>query len=195
MKKAIFAIFLLINAQNLKAKSGFQIWGDIFAFLPAMAGAYTLTQKDYEGLARLALGTGLSMAITFGTKYTFVGISKVNKDAASISLRPDNSGYDGFPSGHTTSAFSAAGFIQKRYGWKWGMPITILAASVGASRVVADRHTITQVIAGAVLGYAMSYLLTTKLRERLYFEFDFHKQEIVYNHYQDVYSIGISYSF
>lgn len=149
---------------QLHAKPGdwFETWGDVFQFLPLMAGAYSLARQDYEGVAQLALGSGTTLAITFISKYTFVGIAQVNERAAGISQRPNNGSFDGFPSGHTSSAFSAAGFMQKRYGWKYGLPTTLLATSVGISRITSERHTTLQVIAGALLGYGISYLFAKR---------------------------------
>lgn len=151
---------------SLHAKPGdwFETWGDVFQFLPVMAGAYALARQDYHGVAQLALGTGTTLAITFASKYTFVGISQANERLAGISQRPNNGSFDGFPSGHTSSAFSAAGFMQKRYGWKFGLPTTILAASVGVSRITSQRHTTLQVLAGALLGYGVSYLCAKRLK-------------------------------
>lgn len=151
---------------SLHAKPGdwFETWGDVFQFLPVMAGAYALARQDYHGVAQLALGTGTTLAITFASKYTFVGISQANERLAGISQRPNNGPFDGFPSGHTSSAFSAAGFMQKRYGWKFGLPTTILAASVGVSRITSQRHTTLQVLAGALLGYGVSYLCAKRLK-------------------------------
>lgn len=151
---------------SLHAKPGdwFETWGDVFQFLPVMAGAYALARQDYHGVAQLALGTGSTLAITFASKYTFVGISQANERLAGISQRPNNGSFDGFPSGHTSSAFSAAGFMQKRYGWKFGLPTTILAASVGVSRITSQRHTTLQVLAGALLGYGVSYLCAKRLK-------------------------------
>ncbi|WP_299328176.1 phosphatase PAP2 family protein [uncultured Helicobacter sp.] len=149
---------------QLNAKPGdwFETWGDIFQFLPLMVGVYSLAKQDYEGVAQLALGTGSTLAITFISKYTFVGIAQVNERAAGISQRPNNGSFDGFPSGHTSSAFSAAGFMQKRYGWKYGLPTTLLATSVGISRITSERHTALQVITGALLGYGVSYLFAKR---------------------------------
>lgn len=125
-----------------------------------MAGIYTLAREDYAGLKDLAISTGGAMAIALSSKYAFSAISKRNPSLARISRRPNMTDFDGFPSGHTTSAFSAAGFMWKRYGHKLGVPTTAFATLVGISRVTSNRHTIPQVIAGAILGGAMAYFIT-----------------------------------
>lgn len=163
LKKAFLSTLMFFCFfQQINAKSAFQIYGDIFQFLPLAAATYSLVKKDYEGLGQLAIGSGSTLAITYASKLTFSAIGRTHPNAASISKRPDSGSFDGFPSGHTASAFSAAGFMQRRYGWKWGVPTTVLATLVGVSRVVAKRHTITQVISGAILGYGLSYIISSK---------------------------------
>lgn len=160
IKKYLFFL-LFVFSVNLYAKVDyFRLYGDIFQFLPAMAVIYTLVEQDYEGLAYLTIGTASTLAVTFAVKYSFVGISKIDPKWAKISLRPNGKDYEGFPSGHTSSAFSAAGFMQRRYGWTWGAPTTILATLVGISRITSKKHTPFQVLAGAALGYSMSYFIT-----------------------------------
>lgn len=162
MQKIILALFLILNLAHAKSSAQhFETFGDIFQFAPAMMAIYPLAIRDWEGLGYLALSTGGTLALTFGMKYSFVAISKKYPHSAHISKRPIG-GYDGFPSGHTSSAFSAAGFAQKRYGNALGIPTTIIATLVGFSRVVAEKHTIAQVLFGAILGYGFSYLVTSK---------------------------------
>jgi len=67
------------------------------------------------------------------------------------SRRPDGSDHLSFPSGHTSAAFSlAASRSAQRPGesalWYAG------AATIGASRVVLNRHRIEDVLAGAAIG-------------------------------------------
>ncbi|PAF43304.1 phosphatase PAP2 family protein [Helicobacter sp. 11S03491-1] len=196
--KIFFTILILVSMMTqvqARKKDAFEIYGDIFQFLPAMAAVYSLTQKDYKGLGYLAIGTGSVLATTFAIKYSFVGISKNHPNWAKISQRPNNGSYDGFPSGHTASAFSAAGFMQRRYGWQWGVPTTILATLVGISRITAQRHTVTQVIAGAILGYGVSYLVTDKLNKNMNINIDVDQEEISKGIYQNTYGLSVSYRF
>ena len=163
LKKLLLAVLLSLSlTQQAQAKSAFQIYGDIFQFLPLAAATYALVIKDYQGLGQLAIGTGSTLAVTFASKLTFSAFGRSHPNAVAISKRPDSGAYDGFPSGHTSSAFAAAGFMQRRYGWKWGVPTIALASLVGISRVVAKRHTVTQVIAGAILGFGLSYIVSSK---------------------------------
>jgi len=57
-----------------------------------------------------------------------------------------------FPSGHATSAFTAAAFLAR--GDPLGPAYHVLAAVVAASRVYVRLHHASDVLAGAVLGVA-----------------------------------------
>ena len=165
MKKIVFGL-VFITSMCYARVDYFRLYGDIFAFLPAFAGIYTLVEQDYEGLAYLGIATASTLATAFAIKYSLASLAKSNESIASISRRPDGSGYgskyEGFPSGHTSSAFSAAGFMQRRYGSLWGIPTTMLATLVGVSRITSQKHTIFQVLAGAALGYSMGYFITKR---------------------------------
>lgn len=159
----LVAIIYLCLANPLQAKGiAFKIYGDYMQFLPIATLIYALSVKDYYGALDQAIGSGVTALSTFAIKQAFVLISKSHEGVAYISKRPINGSYDGFPSGHTSFAFSSVGFAQKRYGWKASLPLGILATSVGVSRVYAKKHTITQVIVGAAFGFLVSYFLTSR---------------------------------
>jgi len=79
-----------------------------------------------------------------------------------------------FFSGHTSSSFFAATFVNKRLrsimksrltpgeykDWKWAPPALLFGWStyVGWSRIHAYKHFVTDVIAGAIAGYLMAEL-------------------------------------
>lgn len=109
--------------------------------LPATAlGATLVIEDDYQGSWQLIKTGVVSRVAVEGLKYA------VDKD------RPDDSGDDSFPSGHTADSFAAATFIQQRYGWKWGIPAYIGATFVGYTRVDSDKHYVEDVLAGAAIG-------------------------------------------
>ena len=66
--------------------------------------------------------------------------------------RPDGSGKASFPSAHTSNAFALATVAEQHYGWAVGVPAYAFAATIGASRIVRDRHYLSDVVAGATLG-------------------------------------------
>ena len=96
----------------------------------------------------LARSLGLSAITTLALN------SVIEKDA------PNGSSDDAFPSGHSAIAFGAAGFIQKRYGWRSGIPAYAVASYVGWLRVETDDHDTADVLGGAAVGILSSYFLT-----------------------------------
>lgn len=143
---------LSVNAEG--PKDAFEISGDILEYaMPAMALGSTFIWKGYDKPHWQFLK---SMGTAIGTAYI---LKKVVRKK-----RPDynewNPRYDSFPSGHTTSAFMSAAFMERRYGWKVGVPAYIVAGYVGWSRVHANRHDWWDVLGGAVVGTASSYLFT-----------------------------------
>ncbi|MFC4991522.1 phosphatase PAP2 family protein [Rubritalea tangerina] len=128
--------------------------GDVLQFaLPGAGGIATLFEKDnnWEGskqwVKTQATQLGTQVAIKFVVDKT----------------RPSN-GTQSFPSGHTSGAFSGAAFIERRYGWGWGVPAYALAGLTAYSRVNADAHDTWDVIGGAVVGTMSAYIHTTPYR-------------------------------
>ncbi|MEK7265208.1 MAG: phosphatase PAP2 family protein [Pseudomonadota bacterium] len=129
-------------------------WDDI-----GTVGEYTLVaaalgipaiKGDLQGDLQAAGSIGAAMLVTTGLKET---ISRT---------RPDGSDDKSFPSVHTSTSFAAAATLTNRYGWKVGLPAHALAAFVGASRVEANRHFVTDVLAGAVIGELSGFLITNR---------------------------------
>lgn len=117
--------------------------------LPSLAGAMVYQQQDREGASQLAWTLGGTLASTLVLK------SQIHQ------LRPDGSGNDSFPSGHTAVAFASARFIHKRYGNQINPYLLYGAASLTAlARVQATQHHWRDTVGGAALGYAMAEFLT-----------------------------------
>lgn len=89
--------------------------------------------------ADIARAQIVSQATTQGIKYI------------AARTRPDGTDRS-FPSGHTSSAFATATVLQRHYGWKVGIPAYALAGYVGASRLHANKHYLSDVAFGAALG-------------------------------------------
>ena len=67
---------------------------------------------------------------------------------------------------HTSVSFTGAAFIQRRYGWKWGIPAYAVASYVGWSRTYAKKHDWWDVVAGAALGAGSAYIFTRPFAEK-----------------------------
>lgn len=128
-------------------------WGtasDVMAAgLPLLAGAATLAHSDTEGTRQLLLSAGSAVAAAEVLKSTV------------HSTRPDGSDNQSFPSAHTALAFSAATFMDRRYGEQlnreygaWAVPaLYSVAALTGVARVEADKHHWVDVLAGGAIGW------------------------------------------
>jgi membrane-associated phospholipid phosphatase len=122
--------------------------GDVTAVLiPAAAATGAIALKDHEGLRQLTEVFAASLAVVYVLKYS------VNR------TRPDG-GHHSFPSGHAASAFAGAAFLQRRYGWKIGVPASLAAVFVGYSRVESHRHYTSDVVAGAAISIGATLLFT-----------------------------------
>ena len=110
--------------------------------VPAVSG-------DGQGALQAGGSIGAASLVTQGLKEAFP------------ELRPDRSDRRSFPSMHTSVSFAAASTLHQRYGWKVGVPATIVAGFVGYARVAADKHHWYDVIVGAAIGEASGFLITS----------------------------------
>jgi len=118
--------------------------------LPASGLLTAALHKDKHGALQLAEAYGTTMAVVY--------ILKPIVDRT----RPDG-GSQSFPSGHSASAFAGAAFLQRRYGWSYGVPAYALATFVAWSRVESKRHWTSDVIAGGAIGIASNLVFTHRL--------------------------------
>lgn len=58
-----------------------------------------------------------------------------------------------FPSGHAANAFAWAAVLERHYGWKGAVPAYAVASVIGLSRIQENKHWLSDVAAGATLGY------------------------------------------
>ena len=70
-----------------------------------------------------------------------------------------------------TVSFQGASFIQRRYGWKFGLPAYLLSAYVGWGRTYAKKHDWWDIIGGAAIGTASSYIFTRPFARKHHFTF------------------------
>jgi hypothetical protein len=118
------------------------------AFSTRLCGGKTKSGFKHQVL-KCALSIALTNAILQPLKYT------------TTVLRPDGSTRNSFPSGHTAASFAGAEFMFQELKtinpWiaSLGYPV---AASVGAMRILNNRHWFSDVLVGAGIG-----ILSTKL--------------------------------
>lgn len=151
MRRSVRAFLLFFLCLNCFAHAGDKDWiettGDVLQVaLPLTALTATFSMDDSTGRNQLLLSFGSTIATTYALKYS------VAKE------RPDGSNNLSFPSGHTSSAFSGASFMAKRFGWDVGVPAYLTASFVGYSRVHAEKHDWIDVTAGAAIAIAFNEL-------------------------------------
>jgi len=140
--------FLATIAPVVRASDEIASAGDILQIaLPITAAGLTLAYWDGKGALQFGESASVTLGVTYALKYA------VNE------TRPDG-GHQSFPSGHASISFSSAEFMRKRYGWGYGVPAYALASFVAYSRVEAREHYAHDVIAGAAIGIASSYIFT-----------------------------------
>lgn len=88
----------------------------------------------------------LTEASVFNALLTFGLKQSINRN------RPSGGQYS-FPSGHTSSAFAVATVVDHHYGWKASVAAYATATFIGASRIDSRKHYLSDVVAGATLGY------------------------------------------
>ena len=104
-----------------------------------------------------AISTGVMLSTVYVVKY---GLGR---------LRPDGSTYNSFPSGHTAMAFTSATLLHKEYGHlsPWVSIAGYTAATVtGISRMLNNRHWLSDVVVGAgvgILSTELGYLIADKI--------------------------------
>jgi membrane-associated phospholipid phosphatase len=150
--------------------------GDVLQIaLPSAALASTIIWRDgQEGPWQFVYTMTVSTILTQSLKRA------INKP------RP-NGGSFAFPSGHTSAAFTGAAFIQKRHGWKWGLPAYALAGFTGWSRVHANKHDYWDVLGGAVIGIGSAYLFAKPYQK--------HKMDLSLGMAGDFYQFQLNFQF
>jgi membrane-associated phospholipid phosphatase len=135
-----------------------------------------------EKIIIYALTTVFTTALAQSLKYSFHRI------------RPDSSASNAFPSGHTATAFAAAEFLNTEYGGRsiwYGIAGYSVAGATGLLRIYNNRHWLTDVIAGAGIGFIstrLSYLIYPEIKKLI-----FKKRNLCFipTPYYDGYSGGI----
>lgn len=177
MKKLLVFIIIISFCQSIFSQNRtIETTGDVLLFaLPITALGSSIIAGDGQGTLQFSKGFLLNQTLTIGLKII------VKKQ------RPNLENYNAFPSGHTSTVFQSASFIQKRYGWKYGIPAYLLAGFTGYSRLNAEKHDIYDVLAGAVIGIGSSYLFTTPYQRE--------HMELTFNSVEGDFLLGFKYTF
>lgn len=170
------------DLRNEIAPSFHNEFDDYIQYTPAEL-MFTMKAFGYEGRTdrwdAMLVSDAFSAVIMTGTTK---GIKYLVKRQ-----RPDIDEFDSFPSGHTATAFMAATLLHKEYGWR--SPLFSLggyaAATVtGLSRLMNNRHWMSDVVTGAAIGIGsvhLGYYLSDLIFKDRHIYDGYERQKISYN--------------
>ena len=145
---------------------------DIYTLRHIAATDFNFAADDYTQYVPAALMVGLKACGYEGrSDWASLAVADAFSVAAMTALvrgikpivdrtRP-NGGNNSFPSGHTATAFMTATMLHMEYGWRspwWSIAGYTLAAYTGVSRILNNRHWMSDVAAGAVIGVGSVHL-------------------------------------
>jgi membrane-associated phospholipid phosphatase len=82
--------------------------------------------------------------------------------------RPDGSSKNSFPSGHAADTFAFATALERHLNWRYFAPAYIFSSYVAISRLPANRHWLSDTVAGAAVGIIAGRTVTSHEAERPY---------------------------
>jgi lipid A 1-phosphatase len=127
-------------------------------FIPTAAQVLVpLLALDKIGGAQLLI---LSVATTTATHVFKRVFNDVQVAGTVVGQRPKG-GQHNVPSGHSSMAASALGFLWRRYGVFHIYYVLPLVLATMLTRVLLSAHTISAVLAGALLGFLLAYVMTS----------------------------------
>jgi membrane-associated phospholipid phosphatase len=129
------------------------VYGSTSFNLPVSLGLWGVGKATgRDGLERV--GSGLLRTLAF-TQLVVAPIKLTVRRE-----RPDGSNRLSFPSGHTANSFAVARFLHRSYGSRVGIPLYAVGVFVAAGRLEEDRHFLSDVVMGAVLGTIIGNSIT-----------------------------------
>ena len=164
-RHVLFFLWLLLlvgiaktgSSQSSAYRTTIEDIGDVIQLtLPATGFVSSLIDGDKKSTKEFALSFLTTVAVTHGLK------AIIHKKRPGTSME-----YNALPSGHTSASFHGAAYIQRKYGWIYGIPAYALAGFVGYSRIegINRRHDGWDVLAGAALGISTAYLFVKPLEK------------------------------
>ncbi len=147
------ALYNLISGNTLVPLIyGIATVGDLI-WVPLVFWLYVFRKDSNEWTSSLILAVAMvtAMALTDLLKTAFNLPRPFQVSSLGIAARGEIPTNPGFPSGHTTNAFTVATVIWSRYP-AWRVPFVVLAISTGVSMVILGLHFPSDVLGGVFLG-------------------------------------------
>src|SRR5216684_6469231 len=147
------AIYNLISGNTLVPLIyGIATVGDLI-WVPLVFWLYVFRKDNNEWTSSLILAVAMvtAMSLTHVLKASFNLPRPFQMPSLGIVARGEIPTNPGFPSGHTTNAFTVATVMWSRYT-DWRVPFILLAIATGVSMIILGLHFPSDVIGGAFLG-------------------------------------------
>jgi membrane-associated phospholipid phosphatase len=149
----VFRLGKWVGSAEVQVGSAVGLWV-VGRYVVAPAADGSRTNKYSEVGFDLIRAQILSQALVHGVKYS------VRRD------RPTGE-CCAFPSGHAATAFAAASVLERHFGYRASWPAIAAATYVATSRLVDNRHFLSDVMFGAGLGTASGWTVVgTRGRNR-----------------------------
>ncbi len=147
------ALYNLISGNTLVPLIyGIATVGDLI-WVPLVFWLYVFRKDSNEWTSSLMLAVAMvtAMALTDLLKTAFNLPRPFQVPSLGIAARGELPTNPGFPSGHTTNAFTVATVMWSRYA-AWRIPFIVLAISTGVSMIILGLHFPSDVLGGVFLG-------------------------------------------
>jgi lipid A 1-phosphatase len=124
--------------------------------------ALPIATRDIVGLKQLVV---IAVAGTIATHGLKRALNDVEVVGTRLGQRPVNANSKhNMPSGHSSLAASGAYFVCRRYGYRLALVVVPILFMTMYARVMLDAHTISAVLAGALVGIFTAALFTTRYK-------------------------------
>ena len=138
----------------------------VIAIVFFVTGKYT--KANLRELGRILIGGFIVTGITVQTLKYLAGRARPRVSFDTLFYGPSaGDSYHSFPSGHTAEAFCFACILAK-YFPRYRIYFYLLASVIGFERMEDLKHFPSDVIAGAVIGVAVSRLLLSKIENSIF---------------------------
>jgi acid phosphatase family membrane protein YuiD len=135
------------------------VLGQSYALLGASVAVYAVGRVKGE---RKVSHTGMDMLRSLAISEMMVQTLKYTVRRE----RPDGSGANGFPSGHSADTFAIATALERHFGWRYAVPAYAFASYVAASRLHDNVHFTSDVVFGAAVGIIAGRTVTRHGRDQ-----------------------------
>lgn len=173
ISSVVCLMFLTFSSLRAQTAYGYTIDSDIYTLRNDLIPGFSYHYDDYLQYAPAGVMVGLKAfgyegrsswgrmlaSDAFSAAIMACAVNGVKYSVAR--LRPDGSRRNSFPSGHTATTFMTAAMLSKEYGWRspwFSIGGYTVAAVTGISRIMNNRHWLTDVLAGAAIGIGSVHL-------------------------------------